>query len=109
MEEAKLDPISKSMEIIAYGGDGKSMAMMAIAKAREGAFAEAEELLEKAEASIVKSHQLHSELLFYDAEHQDLHFSMLMVHAADHLTSADIIKEMAAEFIHLYKEVKRDV
>ena len=103
-----MDSIEKSMEIIAHGGEGKSLAMMAIQKAREGKFAEAEELLKKSHESIVKCHQSHSELLFYDAEHQDLQLSMLLVHAADHLTSADMAEAMAEEIILLYKEV-RDV
>lgn len=101
-----MDGIEKSMEIIAHGGEGKSLAMMAIQKAREGNFSEAEELLRQAHEAIVKCHQRHSELLFYDAEHQDLQVSMLLVHAADHLTSADMAEAMAEEMIHLYKEVR---
>jgi len=101
-----MDGIEKSMEIIAFGGEGKSLSMMAIQKAREGDFAGAEELLKQAHEAIVKCHQCHSELLFYDAEHQDLQFSMLLVHAADHLTSADMTEAMAEEIIYLYKEIK---
>lgn len=101
-----MDSVEKSMEIIAHGGDGKSLAMMAIQKAREGNFSEAEELLKKAHEAIVACHQCHSELLFYDAEHQDLQVTMLLVHAADHLTSADMTEAMAEEIIYLYKEIK---
>lgn len=101
-----MDGIEKSMEIIAHGGEGKSLAMMAIQKAREGNFPEAEELLRRSHDAIVKCHQCHSELLFYDAEHQDLQISMLLVHAADHLTSADLTEAMAEEIIHLYKEMR---
>lgn len=98
--------IEECMEMIAFGGDAKSHAMMAIQKAREGAFEDADELLKKAQESIVKSHQCHSELLFYDVENGDLEFSMLLMHAADHLTSADMAAAMAEEMIHLYKEIK---
>lgn len=98
--------IEECMEIIAFGGDAKSLAMMSIQKAREGDFKEAESLLKRAQESIVKSHQYHSELLFYDAENEDLQFSMLLVHAADHLTSADMIAAMAEEMIYLYKEIR---
>ena len=115
-----MDGIEKSMEIIAHGGEGKSLAMMAIQKAREGDFEEAEKLLKQSHEAIVKCHQCHSELLFYDAEYQDLQVSMLLVHAADqdlqvsmllvhaadHLTSADMTEAMAEEMIHLYKEVR---
>ena len=101
-----MDGIEKSMEIIAFGGQGKSLAMTAIQTARAGEFEEAEALMKEAHEEIVKCHQSHSELLFYDAENQDLKFSMLLVHAADHLTSADMTEAMAEEIIELYKEIR---
>ncbi|MCI9477552.1 MAG: PTS lactose/cellobiose transporter subunit IIA [Lachnospiraceae bacterium] len=103
-----MNAVEKSMEIIAYGGEGKSLSMMAIQKAREGSFEEAGELLRQAHEAIVKCHQCHSELLFYDAERQDLQVTMLLVHAADHLTSADMTEAMAEEMIHLYKAVREE-
>ena len=63
-------------------------------------------MLRQAHEAIVKCHQCHSELLFYEADNQDLRISMLMVHAADHLTSADMTEAMAEEIIHLYKEIR---
>lgn len=33
---------------------------------------------------------------------------MLLVHAADHLTSADMTEAMAEEMIHLYKAVREE-
>ncbi len=101
-----MDALEKSMEIIASGGEGKSLAMLSIQQARAGKYEEAAQSLKQAEAAIVKAHQAHSELLFYDAEHRDLQVTMFTVHAADHLTAADIIKELAAEIIYLYKEVR---
>jgi len=101
-----MDAIEKSMEIIASGGEGKSFGMMAIQQARAGQFDEAERSLKLSQEAIVKGHQAHSELLFYDAEHQDLAVTMLMVHAADHLTSAETVKELAEEIIYMYKEIR---
>ena len=101
-----MNVLEKSMEIIANGGEGKSLALMAIQQVRAGNYDEAQASLKQAEEAIIKAHQLHSELLFYDAEHQDLQFSMLMIHAADHLTAADVINELATEIIYLYKEMR---
>lgn len=101
-----MDIIEKSMEIIANAGEGRSLAMMAVHYARLNQIAEAEESLAKAKSSITKGHQAHSELLFHDAQEQDLTVSLLMVHAADHLTGAEIMGEMAEEFIFLYKELR---
>lgn len=101
-----MDVVEKSMEIIASGGEGKSLAMVSIQQARAGKYKEAEESLKQATVSIAKAHKAHSELLFYDAEHQDLQVSLLLVHAADHLTGADTIKELADEIIYMYKEMR---
>ncbi|MCR4429468.1 MAG: PTS lactose/cellobiose transporter subunit IIA [Tepidanaerobacteraceae bacterium] len=98
-----MDVIEKCMVIIANSGEGKSLAMRAIKQARAGKFDEAEIDLKHAEEAITKAHQAHSELLFYDAEHQDLRINMLLVHAANHLTSAGVIKELVEEIIYLYK------
>lgn len=104
--ENVMDIIAKSMEIIANSGEGKSLAMKAIQQARAGKYEEAAANLKQAKGAIIKAHQAHSELLFYDAEHQDLKINMLAVHAANHLTSADVISELAEEIIYLYKEVR---
>jgi len=101
-----MDVVEKSMEIIAYAGDGKSYAMSSIQQVRAGKYEEAQESIKKADESLVKAHNAHSDLLFYDAEHQDLQITLLLVHAADHLTGADTIKELAEEMIHLYKEMR---
>ncbi len=101
-----MDALEKSMEIIANGGEGKSLAMMSIQQARAGDYEAAKASLKQAEEAIVKAHQAHSELLFYDAKHQDLHITMLLIHAADHLNAADTIKELAAEINYMYKEMR---
>lgn len=98
-----MELIEKCMEIIANSGEGKSLAMKAIRKARAGNYDEAELDLKKADEAITKAHQAHSELLFYDAEHQDLKINMLLIHAANHLTSATVVKDLVQELIHFYK------
>lgn len=101
-----MDILEKSMEIIAYGGEGKSLALTSIQQARAGDYEKATAILEQAQEAIVKAHQAHSELLFYEAENQGLKMTLLTVHAADHLTAADMIKELAEEIIYMYKEMR---
>ncbi|HAH60702.1 MAG TPA: PTS lactose/cellobiose transporter subunit IIA [Treponema sp.] len=101
-----MDFVETSMEIIADAGDGKSQAMEAIQAAKKGDFGRAEELLQNSHNSIVKAHKNHSGLLFHDADKNDVKVTMLMVHAADHLSGADIIESIAVELVQLYKEVK---
>ncbi len=98
--------MEKCMEIIASAGEGKSLAMAAIQKARAGEYEAAQENLIKADEVITTAHQHHSQLLFDEADGKEVNLSLFMVHAADHLTGADVVKELAEELIYVYKEVR---
>ncbi|MDO4198334.1 MAG: PTS lactose/cellobiose transporter subunit IIA [Erysipelotrichaceae bacterium] len=101
-----MDAIAECMNMIAYGGEAKGHALEAINQAKEGDFAACEESLKLSDEALTKSHQAHTNLLFYDAQNQDLQVTILMVHAADHLGSAETIRTLADEIIYLIKEVK---
>jgi len=102
-----MDAIQECMKMTSFGGEAKSLALMAIKQSREGNPEEAAATLEKAEESLLKSHQAHTNLLSYDAEAQDLRVSIFMVHAADHLNAAETVFVLAKELILLHEEVKR--
>ena len=102
-----MDVIQECMKIISFGGDAKSLALMAIKQSREGKFEEAAATMKKAEESLLKSHQAHTDLLSYDAEKQDLGVTLFMVHAADHLNAAETVFVLAKEIILLHEEVQK--
>jgi len=102
-----MDVIQECMKMISFGGDAKSLAMLAIKQAREGRHQEAEDTMKKAEESLLKSHQAHTDLLSYDAEKQDLQVTLFMVHAADHLNAAETVFMLARELILLHREVQK--
>jgi len=99
-----MDIIHECMQMTSYGGEAKSQALIAIRQAREGDFKKADESMEKSAAALQKSHQAHTNLVRYEADEEDLKVSLFMVHAADHLSSADVIHLMAEELIYLHKE-----
>lgn len=104
-----MDVILECMTMTSFGGEAKSLAMQAIALARDGKFDEAESTLQKTEEALTKSHESHSKLLNYDAKNGDLKVTIFMVHAADHLASAETVAALAREIILLHKEVKKNV
>ncbi|NTW96423.1 MAG: PTS lactose/cellobiose transporter subunit IIA [Erysipelotrichaceae bacterium] len=101
-----MDAVQECMNMIAHAGEAKSLALLAITQARESNFTEAAETLKKADEALLLSHQAHVNLLFHDAQHQDLQVTIFMVHAADHLSSAETIRTIADEMIMLHREVK---
>lgn len=99
-----MDVIGECMNMIAYSGEAKSLAIQAIRLARKKDFEEAFKIMEKANESLNKAHQSHTELLVYEANNNDLNVSLFMVHSADHLNSADTVKILAEEMIEILKE-----
>ena len=89
--------------IIANAGDSKSCSFEAIEAAKENDFKEAEELLKKAEQALEKSHLAHTALLAKEMK-RELELSLLMVHASNHLSVAEISQMFACEIVHLYRE-----
>lgn len=92
--------------VIAYAGDSKSASMEAIEAARKGDFEKAESLLKKSSESLLKAHEVHTDLLVYEAREGKMEISMILVHASNHFSIAENTRELAEQFIHIYKEVK---
>ena len=87
-----------------FGGEAKSLALLAIKNAREGDFAGADESMSKSWKSLEKSHEAQTNLLSREAEEEDVQVSVFMLHASDHLASAQVIYLLAEELIYLHKE-----
>lgn len=103
-EEKKLQI---DMEIIAHAGEAKSMALEAVRLAKKGDFPAAEQMLEQAERSANAGHNLHSDLLAYDAGGGNLCINFLTMHAADHMTAADVTVELTKEIVDLHRLVRK--
>lgn len=93
------------MEIIAYAGEAKSMAIEAMSMARTGGMIDARDQVRAAEKAANKAHSLHSDLLACEANSADFRVTMLTVHAADHLAEAGIAIDMVREIIELYAQI----
>ena len=106
MEDAVLQII---MQIIASSGDSISCSMAAMQAANEGDFALAKEELKNADESIKVAHKVHTDLLVKEANNEGVNFSLLLVHASNHLTNAEVSYNFAEQIIKLYEEVKKNV
>ncbi len=93
-----------AFQLIGYAGDAYSCFKQAVAKAREGSFEEADRLLEQGKESLVEAHHTQTEMLTAETQGQDIAYSILMVHAQDHLMNAIMYEDIAKEFVALYKE-----
>ncbi|MDF1509407.1 PTS lactose/cellobiose transporter subunit IIA [Robertmurraya sp. DFI.2.37] len=90
-------------QIILHGGDGRSLAMEAIAFAKSGDIAGAEVKLKESEAAINQAHHIQTSLIQEEVKGNHSLVSLLMVHAQDHLMNSITVKDLAKEMIDMYK------
>jgi PTS system cellobiose-specific IIA component len=93
------------MTIIAYSGEAKSFALKAIQLARKKDFTGAEEALKKCQDNLETAHKSSSGLLVQEAQENDVVVSLLMVHALDHFSNAEVTQEIAQELVYLHEEI----
>lgn len=94
------------MNIINYSGEARSLSMEAIGYARSGNLVDAEKAIEDASAKLIQAHRNQTQLIQEEAKGEPKEISLLLVHAQDHLMNAITIKDMAIEFIQLYKTIQ---
>lgn len=101
-----MDTEKYAVMVIAYAGDSKSASMEAIEAARKGDFEEVERLLKKSDESLVKAHEVHTDLLVESARDGNTGIPMIFVHASNHFSAAEVTRDLAEQIINLYKEMK---
>ena len=89
--------------IIAHSGDARSSSMEAIGHARNGEFDKASACLDEANKKLLLVHSEQTKLIQAEAQGQETKLSLLLVHAQDHLMGAMTVRDLAGEFIELYK------
>ncbi|MDM5190799.1 PTS lactose/cellobiose transporter subunit IIA [Bacillus sp. DX4.1] len=96
---------TKAFHLILHGGNARSSAMEAIDYAKRGEFAEADAKLQEALQELQEAHRLQTELIQKEAGGEKVELTLLMVHAQDHLMNAITVKELASEFVELYRKM----
>lgn len=102
MDETKY---SGAFQIIMNAGNSKSAALMAIEAAKDGDFAEADERLREAETEMRAAHQTQIDMIQQEAAGNPVDVNIILVHAQDHLTMAILAKDLAEQFVELYRQM----
>ena len=92
------------VELIVKGGDARSNALLAIRAAKEGNFSEAEKLMQECNRQLVEAHEIQTDMIQEELNAEGKRaVDLLMVHGQDHLMNAMTVRDLAVEFIELYK------
>lgn len=97
------------MQMISFGGEGKSLSYHALQLAEEGNMEEAEHTLKKAHDAIEKGRKAHMEILCCEANHSDeFKVSALLLHAADHVSNSEDVYELVKHMIKLISKEEKE-
>lgn len=99
------DLIMLAFKIISDGGDASAKFLTAIQNAEDGDFESAENNLKEGQASLVLAHKIQFDLLQKEVSGETTEYSLLMVHAQDHLMNAILLKDLAHSIVRLNKKV----
>lgn len=93
------------LSIIMHSGEARSYSMEAIRLAKEGNFEKAMDLIRMADEELGYAHSSQTSLIQGEAANDQIKFSLLLVHAQDHLMTTMTLREVALEMLELYKKV----
>ena len=102
------------MKLISYGGDAKSSALKAIDLSMDGKFEEAEEMLKRADKSLMYAHEFQTGLLQKECDAElkgndnGVRVSLMLVHGQDHLMNAMTTRDLAEKIIKLNRRLMKE-
>lgn len=96
-----------AFQIITYAGDAQSSAIEAIAACEQYDFDKAEELIDAANKSYIKCHEIQTNMFTNEANGQKTNVNIILVHAQDHLTMANLRIGEAKNTMKLYKKIQQ--
>lgn len=100
----------KAMEIILHSGDARLKINHALTKAAEGNYSDCEQLLEEANANLVKAHEIHTAILQkIAAEDMKETYSILFTHAQDTLMTIYSEYNLAKQIIHIAENLQKQI
>lgn len=102
----KKDVQELSMKIIGLAGDAFSYYFQALDEAKKNNPEKSDELLKKGDDSLNKAHKMQTEMIVSEAKGEQSEYSILMVHAQDHLMNAILVKKLVKEFMEIYKKLE---
>ncbi|MEE1313999.1 MAG: PTS lactose/cellobiose transporter subunit IIA [Lachnospiraceae bacterium] len=93
-----------SFEIVSYSGEARSKLLLALEKAKNGDFAECDQLIETAGECLISAHNAQMDVMQKEATGGDVEMGFIMVHAQDHLMTTLLLKDIIGTLIDVYRK-----
>lgn len=107
MEKVLLENLTQEQigfQLILHSGTARSKIIQALREYRKRNIEEAENLIKEAENDLQVSHDIHFQMIQKEAGGEKTEFSLLLLHAEDHLMSTLTMKELVKEILEIFKE-----
>ncbi|SKC56931.1 PTS lactose/cellobiose transporter subunit IIA [Maledivibacter halophilus] len=101
MDKAYVQEIA--LKMIGHAGDAFSYYFQALDEAKKHNYDKSNKLIEEGNSSLNKAHNLQTEMLSKEAGGEDSAYSIIMVHAQDHLMNSILVKKLIVELIEMRK------
>ena len=95
-------------ELIAYGGNARSLAYEALEAAENYDFNKADELLKQSQEELSHAHKTQTALIQRELNGKTIEKSLLLIHAQDHLMTAISEQKLIEHMIKLIKKFKKE-
>lgn len=104
MEKTEIQAIS--FQLVAHVGEASGHFTDALGFARKGDFEAADDSIAQGDAALVEAHKTQTDLLQGEVRGDETEFSLLLVHAQDHLMTTILYERVVKELIEVYKELR---
>ena len=94
------------LNIIMHSGQARTHSMEAITLAKIGDFNRARQLIVEADKELGYAYNSQASLIQCEAANDKMEFSLILVHAQDHLMTTMTFKDLAVELIDVYKKIE---
>ncbi|MGZ0038847.1 PTS lactose/cellobiose transporter subunit IIA [Paenibacillus ottowii] len=100
---AELTEEQISFQLILHSGSARSKVIQALTEYRNENVEGADELLKEAKQDLRAAHDIHFQMVKKEAGGAQTPFSLLLMHAEDHLMSTVTMKDLVKELLELFK------
>lgn len=94
-----------AFSVIMHAGDSRGYSTEAVTCAENGDFEGAQEKIRAAEEELKQAHLIQTDMMQKEACGDHIPLSMLIVHAQDHYSMAQVQHDMSQQMIKLYQKI----
>lgn len=95
-------------QIIGFSGDALNYYFQALNSCKAGKLDEVDSFIKKGDSALKSAHKLQTDLIVKEANGETSEYSVIMVHAQDHLMNSILVKKLVLELVYVNKKLLKE-